>query len=168
MMGDRTAGLETVALSKIQTYTHIPLLSIVKQPTEEQVGRRVGRQSARGPGCLARWRSAASLSAGVQPSSLQFHWAGHTPVQICRWYTLAIQLLLGFAAPVLYWGCSDVMAGVRYAREHNIDDSDRLHRLYRWLCRYVCPGHIAMFGIMAAAAAILALASAGLLMRGGA
>lgn len=55
MMGDRTAGLETVALSKIQTYTHIPLLSIVKQPTEEQVGRRAGRQSARGPGCLAVW-----------------------------------------------------------------------------------------------------------------
>ena len=64
MMGDRTAGLETVALSKIQTYTHIPLLSIVKQPTEEQVGMRAGGQAGRRaggsqPGGLAVWLGGA-------------------------------------------------------------------------------------------------------------
>ena len=92
---------------------------------------------------------------------------GPVPVQICRWYTLAIQLLLGFAAPVLYWACSDVHAGVRYAAAHTIDSSDRLHRLYRGLSGLVCSWNKAMFGIMAAAAAILALAAAGLLLRGG-
>ena len=67
----------------------------------------------------------------------------------------------------MYWACSDAAAGVQYGREHNIHSSYRLHRLYNWFYSHVCPSHVAI-GIMAAAAAILALASAGLLMRGGA
>jgi hypothetical protein len=68
MMGDRTVGLETLALSKMQTYTHMPLLSIVRQPTEEQVGRQGG---GRQPGGLAIWLDGfLPLCAEVQPSCL--------------------------------------------------------------------------------------------------
>lgn len=90
-----------------------------------------------------------------------------TAEQVCWWYTLGLQTILGFAAPVLYWVCSDARAAARHAAAHGIDPRDRLLRSYRAVCDWLCSGQAALQWVLAAAVALLmALAAAAMLVAG--
>ncbi|PSC67815.1 Receptor of activated kinase C component of 40S small ribosomal subunit [Micractinium conductrix] len=83
-----------------------------------------------------------------------------TEQQICRLYTVALQVSLGFLAPVLYWICSDVSAGMAHARRQRIPPSDCLHRLYRLLHRILCwHGESWCWAVWAGMAALAATAA---------
>lgn len=126
-------------------------------PTEEQVGAARGR----------RW--AACHAAGLQ-SSLPYAALPSCPAcsapQVCTWHTLALQVLLGFAAPILYQTRNDVRAALQHAEREGISRDDRLHRTFRWLERYLTSSAALSF-VLGSACVSVAASLALLLARGG-
>lgn len=82
------------------------------------------------------------------------------------WHTIALQPLLGYAAPILYQTRSDVRAALAHAERHGIPANDRLHRTFRWLNRYVSSATPLLF-ILASSCVAVGVSSALLLARGG-
>lgn len=87
-------------------------------------------------------------------------------MQVCNWHTLSLQLLLGFAAPILLQTRTDVRAALAHAERQGISANDRLHVTFRWLDRYVSSA-TPLLVMLASACVAVGTSSALLLARGG-
>lgn len=136
----------TLLQRSVRTVGWLPL------PTEEQV-RRCWNAS-----CFAA-RSCTDADSSTSSPRMAL------PVAPAR-HTLALQLLLGFAAPILYQTRQDVRAGLGYGARHDIAANDRLHHTFRWLNRWVSSA-TPLLVIVSSACVAVGASSALLLARGG-
>lgn len=158
-MRDPAPYVSALALHRLERYLRMPLLKMASHPTQEQVG---------GWGCGGRCVPRRRLCNQQEPCQVTDQPSLPHPVpQICQWYTLALQAILGWAAPVLVWACADVRAAVQHAQRRGISPDDPLHRLFRRL-HGLCSTQALLQVVLGLAAAALALAAAGLLYSGGA